>query len=128
MVGSNLYRFLIKTFDPLVPQKLLPLWNHPAGPKTVFFWAPTVKWGLVIAGIADITRPADKLSFSQSLTLAATGTIWSRYCLVIIPMSWYLFSVNFFVANVGLFQLARIWNYKRSLKNENLLEQQAKRP
>lgn len=44
MVGSNLYRFLIKNFDPLVPQKLLPLWNHPAGPKTVFFWAPTVKW------------------------------------------------------------------------------------
>jgi len=24
--------------------RLKQLWNHPAGPKTVFFWAPTMKW------------------------------------------------------------------------------------
>lgn len=45
-VGSKIYRFLIKTADPYVPEKLLPMWNHAAGPKTVFFWAPTVKWVL----------------------------------------------------------------------------------
>jgi len=28
----------------------------------VFFWAPAMKWGLVIAGIADINRPAEKVS------------------------------------------------------------------
>lgn len=63
--------------------------------------------GLVIAGIGDLTRPADKLSVSQSGALAATGLIWSRYSLVIIPKNWSLFSVNVFVAATSLYQLSR---------------------
>ena len=34
--------------------------------------------GLVIAGLGDLSRPAEKLSMSQSGALAATGLIWSR--------------------------------------------------
>ena len=34
--------------------------------------------GLVIAGLGDIMRPAEKLSASQSSALAATGIIWAR--------------------------------------------------
>lgn len=90
--------------------------NHPAGPKTIFFWAPAFKWALVIAGIADVNRPAHKLSVRQSGALAATGMIWSRYSLVITPKNWNLFSVNIFVACTGLYQLARIWRYRQSLK------------
>jgi len=41
--------------------------DHPAGPKTVFFWAPTMKWGLVVAGLADINRPVEKVSVPQNL-------------------------------------------------------------
>ena len=52
--------------------------DHPAGPKTVFFWAPTMKWGLVIAGLADINRPVEKISTGQQCALAATGFIWAR--------------------------------------------------
>lgn len=40
--------------------------NHAAGPKTIFFWAPLMKWGLVIAGLGDLKRPANQLSVSQS--------------------------------------------------------------
>ena len=40
---------------------------HGTGPKTVFFWAPMMKWCLVIAGVKDLNRPADKLSVSQNL-------------------------------------------------------------
>ena len=36
------------------------------GPKTVHFWAPMFKWGLVIAGLADINRPVEKVSLFQS--------------------------------------------------------------
>uniref|UniRef100_A0A672Q731 Mitochondrial pyruvate carrier n=1 Tax=Sinocyclocheilus grahami TaxID=75366 RepID=A0A672Q731_SINGR len=91
--GSSLYTYLV------------PKHNH----KTVFFWAPMFKWGLVIAGLADMTRPADKLSTSQSAVLTATGLIWSRYSLVIIPKNWNLFAVNFFVGGAGGSQLFRIW-------------------
>uniref|UniRef100_A0A8C0ERD7 Mitochondrial pyruvate carrier n=1 Tax=Bubo bubo TaxID=30461 RepID=A0A8C0ERD7_BUBBB len=86
------------------------------GPKTVFFWAPIMKWGLVCAGMADMTRPAEKLSTAQSAVLMATGLIWSRYSLVIIPKNWSLFAVNFFVGCAGGSQLFRIWRYNQELK------------
>ncbi|KFP38014.1 Mitochondrial pyruvate carrier 2, partial [Chlamydotis macqueenii] len=88
----------------------------PSGPKTVFFWAPIMKWGLVCAGMADMTRPAEKLSTAQSAVLMATGLIWSRYSLVIIPKNWSLFAVNFFVGCAGGSQLFRIWRYNQELK------------
>ncbi|KAI7693729.1 hypothetical protein SSS_01685 [Sarcoptes scabiei] len=58
---SIIYRNLVRRIDPLVPAKFRPLWEHEAGPKTVFFWAPAVKWGLVIASLSDLTRPIDQI-------------------------------------------------------------------
>ncbi|GFZ44199.1 Mitochondrial pyruvate carrier 2 [Saitozyma sp. JCM 24511] len=87
--------------------------NHPAGPKTIFFWAPMAKWGLVAAGVKDLSRPADKLSVSQNVALAATGFIWVRYSFVIIPVNYSLAAVNFFVGSTGLTQLYRIWDWRR---------------
>ncbi|KND00662.1 protein 44 [Spizellomyces punctatus DAOM BR117] len=98
-------------------------WNHPAGPKTIHFWAPAMKWGLVIAGLGDLQRPAEKLSVMQTVALAATGVIWSRYSLVITPKNWSLFSVNVFVGATGLYQLYRIYDYRQSLKNAPLTTQ-----
>ncbi|KAA0197038.1 hypothetical protein HAZT_HAZT007093 [Hyalella azteca] len=65
--------------------------------------------GLVIAGLGDLKRPAEKLSVSQSGALAATGLIWSRYSLVITPRNLNLFSVNLFVAVTGCYQLYRVF-------------------
>lgn len=110
------YHRILDRIEHILPAKLRPLYNHPAGPKTVFFWAPMFKWGLVFAGLADMTRPADKLSLSQSGVLTATGLIWSRYSLVIIPKNWNLFAVNFFVGSAGASQLYRIWRYEQDKK------------
>ncbi|GAA6229112.1 mitochondrial pyruvate carrier 2 [Lates japonicus] len=110
------YHRILDRIEHMLPAKLRPLYNHPAGPKTVFFWAPMFKWGLVVAGLADMTRPADKLSTSQSAVLTATGLIWSRYSLVIIPKNWNLFAVNFFVGSAGASQLYRIWRYEQDKK------------
>ena len=41
---SLVYRALVGMGDKVVPARLRPLWQHPAGPKTVFFWAPAFKW------------------------------------------------------------------------------------
>nr|VZI26993.1 unnamed protein product [Spirometra erinaceieuropaei] len=60
---SFVYKALVKAGDRVVPTAFRPVWEHPAGPKTVFFWAPTFKWGLVIAGLADLTRPVEKRQF-----------------------------------------------------------------
>ncbi|XP_059198659.1 mitochondrial pyruvate carrier 2b [Centropristis striata] len=116
------YHRILDKVEHMLPAKLRPLYNHPAGPKTVFFWAPVFKWGLVAAGLADMTRPAEKLSTSQSAVLTATGLIWSRYSLVIIPKNWNLFCVNFFVGSAGASQLYRIFRYKQDLKAQEALE------
>ncbi|KAG6813693.1 Mitochondrial pyruvate carrier 2 [Tricholoma furcatifolium] len=92
--------------------------NHPAGPKTVFFWAPLMKWCLVAAGLKDLSRPADKLSASQNLALAATGFIWVRYSFVITPVNYSLAAVNFFVGASGLTQLGRIAHYRMNNPEE----------
>ena len=110
------YHRVLDRVELLLPEKLRPLYNHPAGPRTVFFWAPIMKWGLVCAGLADMARPAEKLSTAQSAVLMATGFIWSRYSLVIIPKNWSLLAVNFFVGTAGASQVFHIWRYNQELK------------
>lgn len=103
----------MNSIGKFVPQKFQPLWNHPAGPQTIFFWAPAFKWGLVIAGLGDLQRPASQISISQSTALGMTGLIWTRYSLAITPKNWSLFSVNLFVALTALYQVSRGIMYQR---------------
>ncbi|XP_029597491.1 mitochondrial pyruvate carrier 2 [Salmo trutta] len=116
------YHRILYQIELLLPGKLRPIYNHPAGPKTVFFWAPVCKWGLVFAGLADMTRPADKLSLSQSGVLMTTGVIWSRWSLVIIPKNWFLFCCNCFLGASGATQLFRIWMYQQEVKKQQEAE------
>ena len=64
---------------------------------------------LVAAGAADMARPAEKLSKNQTISLFATGSIWSRYSMVITPKNYTLFLVNIFLAGVAMVQLGRIY-------------------
>lgn len=89
--------------------------EHPAGPKTIHFWAPAFKWALVIAGLADINRPAELVSLSQSAALAATGVIWARYSTQIRPVNYNLLSVNVFVGITGIYQLQKVVRWRMSL-------------
>ncbi|KAL8151019.1 hypothetical protein V2J09_020827 [Rumex salicifolius] len=66
--------------------KLQAYWNHPAGPKTIFFWAPTFKWGLIIANIADLEKPPEDISYPTQAAMVVTGAIWARYSTIIIPV------------------------------------------
>ena len=101
--------------------------QHPAGPKTIHFWAPLTKWGLVLANINDLSRPAEKLSVSQSGALTLTGVIWTRYATQIIPKNWSLFSVNLFIATTGGIQVGRALYYQYVTKPA-LLQQQQQQP
>ncbi|GAM82801.1 hypothetical protein ANO11243_007870 [Dothideomycetidae sp. 11243] len=94
-------------------------WNSEVGPKTVHFWAPIMKWGVVLAGAADFARPASQLSISQNAALMATGAIWTRWCFVIKPRNLFLASVNFLLFCVGATQVSRGLMYQRSLTAEN---------
>ncbi|XP_034835803.1 mitochondrial pyruvate carrier 2-like isoform X1 [Maniola hyperantus] len=112
---SKAYRAVVAVADRFVPSRLRPLWEHDAGPKTIFFWAPAFKWGLVLAGLGDLRRPVEALSVPQCASLAATGLVWSRYSLVIIPKNYSLFAVNVFVAVTNLYQMGRAYRHQRAL-------------
>ncbi|CRK27754.1 mitochondrial pyruvate carrier 2 like protein [Verticillium longisporum] len=92
------------------------MWDSPIGLKTVHFWAPVMKWAIVIAGISDFFRPAEKLSLTQNGALTATGLIWTRWCLIIKPRNVLLATVNFFMGIVGIIQVTRILMYEQSKK------------
>lgn len=47
-----------------------------------------MKWAIVLAGVSDFFRPAEKLSLTQNLALTATGTIWTRWCFIIKPKNY----------------------------------------
>jgi len=94
------------------------LWDSPIGIKTVHFWAPIMKWALVLAGISDFYRPAEKLSLTQNVALTCTGLIWTRWCLIIKPRNVMLASVNFFLGFVGAVQVSRIVSYNLSQKGQ----------
>jgi len=101
-----------KTSEPWIKR----MWNSPIGLKTVHFWAPVMKWGLVLAGISDFARPAENLSLMQNAALTATGVIWTRWCLIIKPKNYLLAAVNFFLGLVGVVQVSRIVMYNQSQK------------
>ncbi len=79
--------------------------EHPAGPFTIHFWAPTAKWLISAANIADVNRPVEKMSVPQQTAVAVTGVIWTRYSLVITPVNYNLMAVNAVMACTGLFHL-----------------------
>ncbi|KAI4134885.1 MAG: hypothetical protein LQ347_001148 [Umbilicaria vellea] len=98
------------------------LWNSPIGMKTVHFWAPVMKWTLVLAGASDFARPAEKLSLTQNLALTCTGAIWTRWCFIIKPRNILLAAVNFLLGCVGVVQVTRILMYQQSLKDATIPE------
>jgi len=99
--------------------------NPAMNPRTVHFWAPVLKWGLVIAGISDFWRPVDQLSLTQNAALFCTGTIWTRWCMIIKPKNVPLAAVNAFLAGVGTVQLSRIGFHHWQLKKEREAEEKA---
>lgn len=105
VAGAKFKNQIIKF--PVWTPSIRALLEHPAGPFTIFFWAPTMKWGLSIANIIDYKRPVDNLSVPQQSALCLTGAIWTRYSFVINPINYNLALVNFALMLTGVYQLTR---------------------
>jgi len=66
----------------------------PAGPFYIHFWAPSSKWMLSVSNLMDLNRPVENISLAQTLSLTATGVVWSRWSMVINPINYNLMTVN----------------------------------
>lgn len=96
-----------KVLKAPMPSMVRTFLAHPAGPFTIHFWAPTFKWNLSIANLADYQRPVDKVSTAQQVALAATGLIWTRWSFVISPVNYNLALVNASLAGSSLYHIGR---------------------
>ena len=94
-----------------LPKKLMNLVNHPAGPFTVFFWAPIGKWLLSFNNLADYKKDLETIEVEQTIALAVTGLIWTRYSFVINPVNYSLAAVNFALALSSGYHLFRKYAY-----------------
>eukprot|EP00916_Digyalum_oweni_P009464 GHVL01015979.1.p1 GENE.GHVL01015979.1~~GHVL01015979.1.p1 ORF type:complete len:131 (+),score=15.67 GHVL01015979.1:30-395(+) len=97
-----------KVLSMPLPAGIKGVLEHPAGPFTIHFWAPTFKWAISAANLLDINRPVENVSLPQQIAVAATGIIWSRYSMVIKPKNYNLLSVNIAMAITGSYQIYRV--------------------
>mmetsp|Transcript_13269 Transcript_13269/g.53218 ORF Transcript_13269/g.53218 Transcript_13269/m.53218 type:complete len:198 (+) Transcript_13269:339-932(+) len=104
-VSTPLQRAIVSS--AVVPKPVRDFAAHPAGPFQIHFWAPTFKWMLSVANLADLDRPTDKISLSQTTALTATGVIWSRYSMVITPVNYNLMAVNLALGSSSGYHLFR---------------------
>lgn len=79
---------------PSTPAFVSNLLKHPAGPMTIFFWAPTSKWMFSVNNLTNLEKDTDTMSFAQMSALTMTGIIWTRYSFVINPVNYNLALVN----------------------------------
>lgn len=49
----------------MLSAKMRAFMNHPAGPFTIFFWCPFVKWGITITNLKDIDLPTKQINSYQ---------------------------------------------------------------
>lgn len=89
------------------PSGIRNLLLHPAGPFTIFFWAPTFKWMITFANIGDFKKPAELISPYQQAVIGLSGLIWTRYGFVVIPRNMNFSLVNFVMACTAIYQLYR---------------------
>ncbi|XP_017026023.1 mitochondrial pyruvate carrier 2-like [Drosophila kikkawai] len=109
---TRLYGCLIRNADKLVPRLMRPLWLSPTGPRTVFFWGPVVKWCVVLAGLGDVfNRPPHLISKRQTLVLAFSGALWSRWSMIIRPKNHSFMLCNAFLSVSQCLLLWRSMNH-----------------
>ena len=82
----------------------------PAGPLTVFFWAPMSKWAISWNNLKDLNKPLEKVSAAQMTALTVTGLIWTRYSFVITPINYNMAVVQSVCAASSGYHLSRKLN------------------
>jgi hypothetical protein len=106
--------------QPTMPETIRKVVTHPAGPLTVFFWAPASKWMFSVNNLKDLNRPVEKISLAQMGALTFTGFVWTRYSFVIIPVNYNLAAVNFCLG------LSSGWHLLRKVKAEYFADANSK--
>eukprot|EP01027_Heterolobosea_sp_BB2_P008420 GEZU01012490.1.p2 GENE.GEZU01012490.1~~GEZU01012490.1.p2 ORF type:complete len:134 (+),score=21.93 GEZU01012490.1:29-403(+) len=96
--------------------KLREFWNSPVGPKTTHFWGPVANWGFTIAGLADLTKPPEKISGPMTTALCAYSLVFMRFAWMVQPRNYLLLACHAANETVQSYHLARKGLYEYNKK------------
>ncbi len=92
-------------------------WVHSSnGPKTTHFWGPVANWGLVLAGLLDMKKPAEAISLNMTGVLCAYSALFMRFAWMVVPRNYILLSCHVCNISVQGYQLSRALEHKWSVE------------
>ena len=86
--------------------------NSPAGPRTTHFWGPVANWGLVLAGVLDMKKPAEAISVNMTTVLCGYSLLFMRFAWMVVPRNYLLLSCHVCNEAVQGYQLQRALNHQ----------------
>ena len=98
------------------PSAFMTWVNSPAGPKTTHFWGPVANWGLVLAGLVDMKKPAEAISINMSAVLCGYSLLFLRFAWMVNTRNYLLLSCHMCNETVQGYQLSRALNHKWSVE------------
>ncbi|XP_022221373.2 mitochondrial pyruvate carrier 4 isoform X2 [Drosophila obscura] len=108
-VFSLLYGVVVRNLDKRVPALLRPFWTSP----TDGLLLGSCRQCVVLAGLGDLlNRQPHLISKKQTLVLALSGVLWSRWSMVIRPRNYNYMACN---AVMSASQTLQLW---RSISND----------
>jgi len=99
-------------------QRALGLWNSPTGPKTTHFWGPVANWGFVLAGLADLKKPAKDMSPNMTGAMCVYSCLFMRFAWMVQPRNYLLLACHACNESVQLYHMQRIIRYQQSQKDK----------
>jgi len=90
---------------------LRAFWNSPTGPKTTHFWGPVANWGFVVAGLADMKKPAENISPNMTGVMCVYSLLFMRFAWVVKPRNYLLLACHACNEAVQQYQFFRWYNW-----------------
>jgi mitochondrial pyruvate carrier 1 len=69
-------------------------WNSETGPKTSHFWGPVANWGFVLAGLADASKPPEKINPKMTSVLCVYSLLFMRFAWRVQPRNYLLLACH----------------------------------
>jgi hypothetical protein len=86
--------------------------NSSNGPQTTHFWGPVANWGLVLAGIYDMKKPAGDISINMTGVLCVYSLLFMRFAWMVVPRNYLLLSCHVCNETVQGYQMSRALQHK----------------
>ena len=75
-------------------QAFLAWANGPTGLKTVHAWGPIANWGIVLAALADMNKPAEQISPNMTGVMIVYSALFMRFAWMVRPRNYLLLACH----------------------------------